>query len=329
MTVFWATSMYQPPLWAVNGTQGEDASYVGRYDTVADTWDFSPPRRPTNHLDISPLTWGVAVGRSVCMSLLYNDVYEDAAWIAGTTASSAGFAGTGLNQGQTSDGLVVYAMGRSANTPKFAKYDPVADSWTFLTAPATARVHTAMCIQAGKVYVFAGSKGPAPFTATFQTDIYDIAGDSWSSGASMPSTGGTSRWDALAVPAGNGKIYVVGGSGSGSNSTKNDRCTEYDPDADSWTDRAYMPSGVGADYPGGTLDPATGLVHVLSAEDSPANNNRRRYAVHLTYNPATDQWAEIEVLPDLPNGDEWHPPGVMTWVVVVAARAGWGIVQKA
>jgi Kelch motif/Galactose oxidase, central domain len=85
------------------------------------------------------------------------------------------------------------------------RYDPVANTWTNLASMPTALYDGGIAYAANlnKVYVFGGYDGSNIFN---NTQIYDIATDSWSVGAPLP--------DARFFPSalyysGNGKIYVI------------------------------------------------------------------------------------------------------------------------
>ncbi|NMB99195.1 MAG: hypothetical protein GYA35_02820, partial [Thermoanaerobaculaceae bacterium] len=62
---------------------------------------------------------------------------------------------------------------------------------------------SATCTYNGKIYVFGGNENDGEVNTTY---IYDIATDTWTQGANMP----TGRYLCTAVEVG-GKIYVMGG----------------------------------------------------------------------------------------------------------------------
>jgi N-acetylneuraminic acid mutarotase len=89
-----------------------------------------------------------------------------------------------------------------------------------------------------KIYVFGGFNGSMVFNTTH---IYDIATNTWSTGAAMPAG---RVFPSAAFYSGNGKIYVIGGfdpSGVEANQT-----WEYDPVTNTWnTSRANIPVAMG------------------------------------------------------------------------------------
>ncbi len=88
------------------------------------------------------------------------------------------------------DGTYLYVIGGHTGTPAsplttHKRYDPSGNSWSTLTAlPAARWGCTAVCVS-GKLYVIGGNTDAS--TASTRLDIYDIAGDSWSAGATVPS----------------------------------------------------------------------------------------------------------------------------------------------
>lgn len=86
-------------------------------------------------------------------------------------------------------------------------YDPASDSWSELAPIPDPVHHAAMVAHAGKLYVMGGWRGSGQ--SQIEVDnlwIYDIASDSWSAGAAMPTARG-----ALGAAVIDGKIHAVGG----------------------------------------------------------------------------------------------------------------------
>lgn len=101
-------------------------------------------------------------------------------------------------------------------------YDPVSDTWyhgvTTLPTPASFAGATSCD---GKIYVIGGFDTSGTVLNTVQ--IYDVALDSWSEGATMPGT----RANIHAVTV-NGRIYVLGGTTGNYNATYGDSLTTYE-----------------------------------------------------------------------------------------------------
>lgn len=120
--------------------------------------------------------------------------------------------------GGVSDGSVVSAVN---------VYNATTNTWSPLAPIPVASEGPAGAYLNGKIYVADGLGSAA-------MHIYDVAGNSWTTGASRPSG------DSYGAAAGayNGKVYVVGGSGSGPTSTLD----IYDIATDSWTSGPSAPA---------------------------------------------------------------------------------------
>ncbi len=133
------------------------------------------------------------------------------------------------------DGLI-YVMGgfsELAVTPLDTAntYNPLTGEWkTLAPMPVATRGAAAVSDGEGKIYVLGGDDG-TPIAAT---QIYDIASNTWSTGADMPGP----RWELNAVYV-NSYVYVVGGYSAGAQST----VWYYTPSTDTWNVRPSLPSG--------------------------------------------------------------------------------------
>jgi len=140
------------------------------------------------------------------------------------------------------------------------EYDATADTWTMKKNMLIPAHHAAAVELNGKIYVFGGFVG-RPGARVWQPIVsalmYDPAVDSWKELAPMP----TPRGSAAAVVV-NGKIYVIGGARAnvpGKPGTEpltpgvpmsaavpqivTGTVEEYDPAANTWRERAAMPTG--------------------------------------------------------------------------------------
>lgn len=136
--------------------------------------------------------------------------------------------------GVASDGTYAYAfggntIGGSAHAEAY-RYNPATDSWTPLARVATGPDYLFHAIYGdnGKIYLMGGlNNGTA-------NRIYDIAGDSWTSGAPLPTT----LYD-YAYGYYNGKIYIMGGIDISGGATS--AVYAYDIAGDTWTPLASLP----------------------------------------------------------------------------------------
>ncbi|MCK4252225.1 T9SS type A sorting domain-containing protein [candidate division WOR-3 bacterium] len=113
-------------------------------------------------------------------------------------------------------------------------YDPVTDTWnTSLSPMPTPHGWIQGAYWDGKIYVIGGLDNAG--SAINNTEIYDIAGDAWSTGTPIPQAvlaHGTVAW--------NGNIYVIGG-WNGVSSGGFTTVYRYDIAGDAWTSATALP----------------------------------------------------------------------------------------
>ena len=127
----------------------------------------------------------------------------------------------------------------------------------------------------GKIYVFGGiGKGGV---ITNSLEIYDIRRDKWSSGRKMP----IQVWRS-SVAIFSGKLYMMGGFQSLVKFPyePTNRLFEYDPQFDTWTEKAPMPtekgSALAVNY--------NNRIHILGG------SNARTLRTHEIYDPINNSW---------------------------------------
>jgi N-acetylneuraminic acid mutarotase len=137
-----------------------------------------------------------------------------------------------------SDGISYYVGGGydGANVHnELFLYDPVANTYTPLASAPDQFFLSQAVIDGGKIYSIAGFNLGGQSTTT---RIYDIAGNSWTTGTAIPEPAGLSD---AATGLDSGKIYIAGGfNGSGAINT----LRIYDIATDSWTTGAPMPTAL-------------------------------------------------------------------------------------
>ncbi len=134
-----------------------------------------------------------------------------------------------------------YSFQAGSDVTQTARYNPIADSWTLLTPIPTATT-MASAVYApinNKLYVFGGELSSAGQVFT-TTRIYDIVGNSWTTGAPMPDTRAF-----MASGYYNGKIYLVGGYSTGNVTPAFAQTWEYNVLADTWLTKTAMPQALG------------------------------------------------------------------------------------
>ncbi len=212
-----------------------------------------------------------------------------------------------------SDGTFAYEGGGYSfsvgdNTNEFGKFDPVANTWTPL-APVpdliNAEASGVYAPNVNKLFVFGGDS-PNTGTVVNTTRIYDIATNTWSSGAPMP--------DVRAFMASgyfNGKIYLVGGYSTGNVDPSFGQVWEYDPLLNTFnTSRMSMPATLGG--PGfGVIN---GHIYVAGGRNLANTNLNTLY----DYDIAANTWTARANMPSGREragvgGDRGQAVGVWWW----------------
>ena len=164
-------------------------------------------------------------------------------------------------------------------------------AWAARTAMPTPRSGLAVAVASnGKLYAIGGagstadwpSSPPYPEWAVATVEEYDPATDAWTRRRDMAHP----RAYAVAVEAGNGRIYVIGGRSSRGTSAA---VEEYDPATDTWATRAAMPTP--RTYPG-VAAAANGKIYLFGGVDRPD-----ALTAVDEYDPASDTWATREDMP--------------------------------
>jgi hypothetical protein len=141
--------------------------------------------------------------------------------------------------GGASDGTFYYSAGgysfSQGNTlAVLNRYDPVSDTWTPLAdMPQSATKSVAVYYPpTNKIYVFGGEDALSGTNYNI-TRIYDVATDTWTTGANMPDV---RSFAAGGYVSATGMIYIISGYNTGTVDSAQPNTWEYDPVADAWTD---------------------------------------------------------------------------------------------
>src|SRR5215472_14065840 len=181
-----------------------------------------------------------------------------------------------------------YAFYKSDNIDEFGKFDPVANSWTPLAPVPDLNNCMASGVYAPNVnelFVFGGERVSSA-TVVDTTRIYDIATNTWSTGAPMP--------DVRAFMASgyyNGKIYLVGGYSTGSYAPAFLQTWEYDSFANTFATKASIPASAG--FGGAGSGVVNGHLYVAGGRDA----NNTVIATTWDYDIAADTWTARSDLP--------------------------------
>lgn len=160
-------------------------------------------------------------------------------------------------------------------------YDPATDTWSSLpNMPLKRRDLAAVTGSDGRIYAIGGENrsGDSGLSQINEVDVYDPGTNSWSTVTAMPSP----RSGVAAVTGPDGRIYVFGGSASGSilNTVE-----FYTPSTNTWSIAAPMPtarSGAAA------VLGRDGLIYVIGGSTFTGVFNTVE-----AYNPATNRWTTV------------------------------------
>ena len=221
---------------AVDGKIYALGAITQEYDPVALTW--------TKKASIpNPNGGGIAVYQNKIYVIgdSYNEVYDVA---TNTWASKTSMPTWRIGVQANVVGDKIYLIGGMSDTESGTMtdvneaYDPATDTWTAKEPIPTPVYLYASVVVDNKIYLIGGSAEP-PNVVLDLVQIYDPQNDSWTTGTSMPTA---VRYASAAATTGlfaPKRIYVIGGLQSGNGLNLNQ---VYDPQTDSWTTGASMPT---------------------------------------------------------------------------------------
>src|SRR5437762_7425215 len=194
------------------------------------------------------------------------------------------------------DGTYVYEAGgysfsSGATLDVFNRYDPVANAWTTLASMPTAAFMASAVYYppTNKIYVFGGEDAVSGTNYNI-TRVYGVASGTWSTGANMPDVRSfmTSGYNSA-----NGKIYLVSGYNTGDVTSAQPNTWEYDPVANTFTERAPIPHAVG----GAAAGIINGHLYVAGGRDATTT------VVNLVwdYDIAANAWTQKTPMPAVQN----------------------------
>jgi N-acetylneuraminic acid mutarotase len=188
-----------------------------------------------------------------------------------------------------------YSFTTGTSLDSLYRYDPVANSWTTLAPMPTAAIMASAVYYptTNKIYVFGGEDAATGINYNI-TRIYNIATNTWTTGANMPDV---RSFMASGYNSGNGKIYLVSGYNTGFVDSAQPDTWEYDPVANTFTSRADFPHPAGG-MASGVIN---GHLYVAGGRDA-ANLNIN---LNWDYDIAANTWTQRADMP----GTQPNVPG--------------------
>lgn len=178
--------------------------------------------------------------------------------------------------------------GNNNNSNDWQEYDPSTDAWAFkndMPGNVANRSGGVTFTINGKAYLGMGIENFNNFTASwnFLNDLweYDEANDTWTQKADFPGMGG----GFCGVFVIENKAYVIGGTTGKLNADGSNQLYEYDPAADTWTQKADFPAQYIKDQPFAFAANGKGYI---SCGQTDAGISDKTYE----YDPAADTWTE-------------------------------------
>ena len=174
------------------------------------------------------------------------------------------------------------------------RYDPSTNTWTALAPmPNGAAMAAAVYYPpTHRIYVFGGGNGsPFPTGEIYNfNQIYDIGSNTWTTGTPLPDV---RAFMAYGYNPGNGKIYLVGGYNTAFDDSGQPDTWEYDPVADTYTNKTEFPELAGG-YASGIIN---GHLYVAGGRNA-ANSALNTL---WDYDIAANTWTQKSDMPSTRN----------------------------
>jgi N-acetylneuraminic acid mutarotase len=246
---FLGVAVVNGKIYAIGGGNNGNNTVAGptllnvneEYDPVTNTWTTKEPMPTARQF------FGIAVynNKIYCIGgstngpkLAVNEVYDPATntWETKTAMPTAR-AGLSAN---TVNGRIYLMGGDPANATNEA-YDPVTDSWTTESQIPLGAIDSPSAVVGSKIYLFGG------LLNRNVTQIFDTVTGAWTNGSPVPvgvADGAAAATSGVDVPV---RIYVMGGETTYvmygyTHGNVTDLNQVYDPEADSWSMGARLPS---------------------------------------------------------------------------------------
>jgi N-acetylneuraminic acid mutarotase len=173
-------------------------------------------------------------------------------------------------------------MGRPDST-LFQLFDPASVTWKDLAPLPKGASHMGMAALDGKIYVAGGFAVRPHNNPIDQFAVYDPATNKWQTLAPLPMKLGS-----VTLAGVQGKIHALGGRLAGEVTVN--MHFAYDPNSGTWSPAAPLTGP--RDHLG--VVAMNGRIHIIGGRN---NDTPSDTAVQEVYDPATDKWSRLAVLP--------------------------------
>jgi N-acetylneuraminic acid mutarotase len=174
-------------------------------------------------------------------------------------------------------------------------YNVFNDSWKSITPLPEPMHHTTASTYNGKIFVVGGfTSDVGDWVPTNKLFIYDPLKQEWKEGKPMPTARG-----ALTATFVNGILFAIGGQKSSDIVSSDILNTNeaYDPNTDTWTKKASMPTS----RHHAASSAIDGKIYVIGGR-AVANSSMINLNVNELYNPVKNEWVSLEHMPSKRSG---------------------------
>jgi hypothetical protein len=283
--------------WALDLDSSGNVYVTGRVWEMSTSWDYITVAYDNSGKELWAARYngpgnGPDWARDICVDSSYN-VYVTG-WVEGIEFDYATIKYSQDLQIQTP--IAEAGLDQMVNEGEIVQFNgslsmgaPITDQWQSKTEMPTPRQGFGVGVVNNKIYAIGGVFGNYLGTYFNINEEYDALNDSWTTKSPMP----TPRWEPGAAVV-DGKIYVIGGMSYNSSSgfSYYNVNEVYDPDLDTWTTKAPMPT---PRY-GLTLSVVDGKIYAIGGT-SKYGYTSGLLTINEEYDPITDNWITKAPMP--------------------------------
>ena len=220
-------------IYCIGGYTGSASSVNQKYDTLTNTWTAMTAMTATRYGHAVTASKGKLYAMGGYSSATTNYCYDPStnAWTTKTAVPSSSY----YSATAEVDGIIYlisgYVGGSLSTTNR--TYDVSTNTWSTISVIPAAVYSPSIGVYKNKIYVVGGYNGGAKNT----NYCYDIVKNSWST---LKAKTNTVYRAGQVAPVIDGKLYVIGGTGSATYSTVNE-C--YDIENNTWSTLTVLPTG--------------------------------------------------------------------------------------